>query len=457
MLDVQIDLQKKPDDSAGDSETIPQARLPGKRNLWKRNLKEELKKHLSSKILFMMNACVRCGLCAEACHYACSVSDPGLIPAVKSEKLSIFLKKYLNLPGIGFPFLRKADLPGDGELSALYKAAFEDCTLCGKCAFSCPMGINAGEILSLARTLLCTIGREPAGLTDRVDVALKTGNYVGLTKEDFIETIKWIAEEMEDDIGEDGFSIPIDKQGAQVLYVPHPLEVRDFPFLVMYPVKIFHAAGEDYTFSSYGFDSVNYAFYQGSRTNMMQIAQRMMDAREKLGAKRIVLAPCGHGYRVMRWETEKCLGRPHPFTVLSIIERIDRYIAEGRIRPEKDTVEGPITYHDPCNIARRGGIINAPRNIMKEITSRYVEMQPHGMLNFCCGSGGGLGAMADYGQTRIKMGKVKADQIRKTGARIVATGCFNCMTQIRDLNKAYDLGIKVKSIVELVAESLRLF
>ena len=91
---------------------------------------------------------------------------------------------------------------------------------------------------------------------------------------------------------------------------------------------------------------------------------------------------------------------------------------------------------------------------MKAVTSQYVEMQPHGILNFCCGGGGGLGAMADYGQMRIKMGKVKADQIRRTGAKIVATGCFNCMTQIRDLNKAYDLGIEVKSIVEVVADSL---
>jgi Fe-S oxidoreductase len=220
-------------------------------------------------------------------------------------------------------------------------------------------------------------------------------------------------------------------------------------------VKILHAAEEDYTFSSYDFDTVNYAYYQGSKDNMMRIAGRMLEARQMLGAKSIALAPCGHGYRVMRWEAEKYLGKRFSFPLLAIVELIERYIRTGRIQVDKNVFEGPITFHDPCNIARRGGIIKAPRNILNALTSEFVEMQPNGALNYCCGGGGGLGSTADYGKIRISTGKTKADQIRQTGAKIVATNCFNCMTQIRDLNKAYDLGIEVKSIVELVAGSLK--
>jgi Fe-S oxidoreductase len=418
-------------------------------------MQRALKKNLSRQILFMMKACVNCGICAEACHFYCSTSDPEVIPVNKFRKLSLLLRRYFDPVSSRLPFLKGIQPPDDTELSQLFKAAYEDCTLCGKCALSCPLGINTGEMMFLARAMLCSVGQLPSGLVDPVKAAFKVGNYLGLSTQDFIENIEWIAEEMEDDIGQENFSIPIDRQGAAVLYIPHPLEARDLPFLLMDAVKILHTAQEDYTFSSYDFDTVNYAYYQGSKENMMRIAGRLLEARQMLGAKSIALAPCGHGYRVMRWEVEKYLGKRFSFSVLAIVELIERYITTGRIQMEKNVFEGPVTFHDPCNVARRGGVIQAPRNILKALTSEFIEMQPNGARNYCCGGGGGLASTADYGQIRINNGKTKADQIRRTGAKIVATNCFNCMTQIRDLNKAYDLGIEVKSIVELVAGSLK--
>ena len=415
-----------------------------------------VKKNLSRQIQFMLNSCVNCGLCAESCHYYCATGDSELIPVSKFKKLSRILQTHFHPVKSRLAFLMKFGRPDLQMIDELYKAAYENCTLCGKCALTCPMGINTGEILYLARAMLAAVGRLPSGLKDPVETAFEVGNYLGLSTDDFVENIEWIAEEMSDDIGEENFSIPIDKKDAEVLYIPHPLEARDLPFLLMYAIKILHIAEEDYTISSYDFDTVNYAYYQGSKDNMMRIAQRMLDAREKLRAKRIVLAPCGHGYRVMRWEVEKYLGKPFAFPpVQTIVELIDGYIRQGRIRLEKDAFEGPMTYHDPCNIARRGGVIQAPRNILNALTSTFVEMHPHGARNYCCGGGGGLASTGDYGQLRITMGKKKAEQIRQSGAKVVVTNCFNCMTQIRDLSKAYDLGVEVKSIVELVAESLK--
>ncbi len=415
-----------------------------------------LKKNLSRQIQFMLNSCVNCGLCAESCHYYSATGESELIPVNKFKVLSRILQTHFHPVKSRLPFFRKHDCPDEQMIIELYKAAYENCTLCGKCALTCPMGINTGEILYLARAMLAAVDRLPTGLKDPVETFFEVGNYLGLSTGDFIENIEWIAEEMGEEIGEESFSIPIDKKNAEVLYIPHPLEARDLPFLLMYAIKILHSAAEDYTISSYDFDTVNYAYYQGSKDNMMRIAQRMLDAREKLQAKSIALAPCGHGYRVMRWEVEKFCGRPFTFPpVQTIVELIDRYIRQGRISLEKDTFEGPMTYHDPCNIARRGGVILPPRNILKALTSTFVEMQPHGARNYCCGGGGGLASTGDYGQLRITMGKKKAEQIRQTGAKVVVTNCFNCMTQIRDLSKAYDLGVEVKSIVELVAESLK--
>ena len=421
-----------------------------------KQMRRAVKKNLSRQIQFMLNSCVNCGLCAQACHYYCATNDSELIPVNKFKKLSRILQTHFHPVKSRLPFLIKRDQPDEHMIIDLYKAAYENCTLCGKCALTCPMGINTGEILYLARAMLVGIGRLPSGLKTPVETAFEVGNYLGLSTEDFIENIDWIAEEMGDEIEAENFSIPIDKKNAEILYIPHPLEARDLPFLLMYAIKILHFAGENYTISSYDFDTVNYAFYQGSKDNMMRIAQRMLDAREKLQAKSIALAPCGHGYRVMRWEVEKYLGKPFSFPpVQTIVELIDHYLRQERIRVQKDAFEGPMTFHDPCNIARRGGVIQAPRNVLNALTSSYVEMHPHGARNYCCGGGGGLASTGDYGQLRITMGRKKAEQIRQTGAKIVVTNCFNCMTQIRDLSKAYELGIEVKSIVELVAESLK--
>jgi Fe-S oxidoreductase len=222
----------------------------------------------------------------------------------------------------------------------------------------------------------------------------------------------------------------------------------------MYALRILEGAGVNYTLSSEHFDTVNYAYYQGSKANMMRIAGRMIAAAQKLGVKQVVLAPCGHGFRVMRWEAERYLGQRLPFSVHTITERVAEYIKTGRLKLNPGTVKERVTYHDPCNIARRGGVVRAPRDVLHAVGADLVEMHPHGVANYCCGGGGGLAATSDFGNVRMAMGKIKAEQIRRTGAKIVVTACFNCMTQIRSLNQKYDLGIEVKSILELVASAL---
>ena len=49
------------------------------------------------------------------------------------------------------------------------------------------------------------------------------------------------------------------------------------------------------------------------------------------------------------------------------------------------------------------------------------------------------GEMRKY---RLRCGKIKAEQIRETGAKVIFVPCHNCIDQIRDLSKEYDLGIK---------------
>ena len=282
----------------------------------------------------------------------------------------------------------------------------------------------------------------------------RKGNYVGMSNEDFIENMEWIGEELADEFEIEDYSVPIDKPGAEILYVPHPLEVRDLPFLLMYALRSLDASGINYTLSSQHFDTVNYAYYQGSKENMMRIARRLIQTAEDMDVKQVILAPCGHGFRVMKWEAERYLEQKLPFSVHTIPERVAHYIETGQLRLKTDTLKEKVTFHDPCNVARRGGVVQAPRDIIRALGADFVEMHPHGVANYCCGGGGGLGATSEFGKVRMSMGKAKAEQIRATGAKIVITSCFNCLTQIRSLNKEYDLGIEVKNILELVAYAI---
>ncbi len=418
-------------------------------------MRQTLRDNLTSQVVAMSKACVHCGMCADSCHYYLSTGDQELIPSIKLEKFTNLFGKEFDPIRRRLPFKRKSDAFRAEKVDGLFKTAFEDCTLCGRCASACPMGINTRRIFILARAMFDSSGQLPEGLNEPIKLALETGNFIGMSIEDFVDNIEWLAEESGSEIGVEDFSIPIDKTGAETFYIPHPLEVRDNPFLFISYIKILHFAEEDYTFSTHHFDTTNYAFYQVNKGNILHTVKRILDAREKIQAKSIVLSPCGHGYRALRWESEKLLGKKISFPVYTFAELIDRYIQAGRIKVEKDTFEGPITYQDPCNMARLGGVIEEPRNILKALSSNFVEMQPSGALNFCCGGGGGLAATSDYAKTRVSSGKTKADQIRQTGAKIVATNCYNCKVQINELSKAYDLGVEVKSITELVADSLK--
>ncbi|MCX7763247.1 MAG: (Fe-S)-binding protein, partial [Candidatus Kryptonium sp.] len=143
-----------------------------------------------------------------------------------------------------------------------------------------------------------------------------------------------------------------------------------------------------------------------------------------------------------------------PFKVRSIVEIVAEYIQSGKLILEPDANLEAVTYHDSCNLARASGILKEPRIILNSVVKNFKEMNPHGVENYCCGGGGGLVALPEYYEKRMKAGKAKAEQIRKTGAKIVATACENCKLQLNDLNNYYNLGIEVKGLVDLVANAI---
>ena len=148
------------------------------------------------------------------------------------------------------------------------------------------------------------------------------------------------------------------------------------------------------------------------------------------------------------------------YGVYTVFDLMMQYIKEGRIQIDKSRHPQLATYHDPCNYGRKSemffghGYFEEPRWITQQCCEHFVDMYPNRMNNYCCGAGGGAWAMP-YSDERIYYGRVKAKQIRDTGAKLVIAPCHNCRDQImKSLTKEYGLDIETKYIWELVADSL---
>jgi Fe-S oxidoreductase len=275
-----------------------------------------------------------------------------------------------------------------------------------------------------------------------------------VSEEDYVDTLQWMEEELQAEVEDPTAKIPIDKKGARVVYTFNPREVKYFPYLIQAAAKIFNAAGEDWTVSTESWDATNYALFSGDDDAARVIASNLENAVNHLGADVLVMAECGHGYRSQRWEGENWVGHRYPFPVMSFVELQAQYIREGRIKLDRTVNDKRVTYHDPCNQARNGGIIEEPRYILRHAVMDFVEMEPHGAENYCCGGGGGMLAMSEFAKDRLAAAKIKADQITATGAEIVATSCHNCLDQLDEIKRHYKLKLKIRNLSEFVADAI---
>jgi Fe-S oxidoreductase len=415
---------------------------------------EVLRERIDGKLLTHLNSCVHCGLCAESCMYYKTIGDEKLIPARKVELISSIYRRYHTFVGKLLPKLVSARELNEKTVEEMVDLLFGACTICGRCTTHCSIGVDIDYIVRTGRSMLASMGYVPETLQSTVNAAINTGNNMGIATEEFVDTLQWLEEELQDEVNDPSASIPLNQPNKKILYTLNPREPKFFPLSISAMAKIFYAAKESWSLSTKMYDVTNYAYFSGNHEEAMQIAQRLTDEMQTLNAERCVLAECGHGSRAFRWEAPNYLQQPFPFDVLTSVEFIAEYIKEGRITLDKTRNTKTVTLHDPCNLVRSGGIIEEQRYILKEAVMNFVEMTPHGTDNYCCGGGGGQLAMSEYNERRMKIAEIKADQIRKTGAKIVVTPCHNCVDQLSQINFYFKLGVEIKTIAEIVADAI---
>jgi Fe-S oxidoreductase len=168
--------------------------------------------------------------------------------------------------------------------------------------------------------------------------------------------------------------------------------------------------------------------------------------------KTLVLPECGHAYGAMRWQGANMYGKPLPFRVLHISEFLAEAVREGALKLKP--MAGSVSFHDPCQVSRRGGATGAPREILAALQADLREMAPSGDANWCCGGGGGVVTLPGASQHRYRAFEIKMKQVEATQAERLATSCSNCRLTFDDGQAHYHWDRRMESLLELVAEHL---
>ncbi|MCG6878242.1 MAG: (Fe-S)-binding protein [Deltaproteobacteria bacterium] len=399
---------------------------------------------LNQAMTLYLETCSRCGVCTKACHVHESMPHVKYIAAYRAEIVRRIYKRYFKKQGKLWSTLGESKGLTDMALEELYEAAYS-CTGCRRCVVYCPFGIDTQMIMSIAKLLLVGANSEPEILTLLADTSITKGESLEVFKEGFLQGIKnleaQVVEKWQIEAGVD--AIPVDKEGADLLYVALAGAHSIIP-----AAAIFNAAGEDWTLSF--FEAVNFGAFVGDPTKTKLILKRIIDEARRLKVKEVCICECGTAFRVMKQQSGD-----QPFKVSSITELHARYLKEGRIKLDKSRFKGTVTYHDPCQMARNAGIIDEPRYVLSHLTDDFRDMTPDPRYNWCCGGGGGLVALGeDTLDFRMKSSTVKVDQIKETGASILTTACENCHTQLSNLNDHYKMGVDVQFLSSMVADAL---
>ena len=418
---------------------------------------ESILRHTNYKALFDLYARshTKCGRCASTCQVYQATGDPKDIPCYRTTTLLNIYQRYFTFGGwvkgliVGDGFLRESDI--DDLIDSLYR-----CTACRRCTLVCPMGFDHALITHVGRYILSEMGLSPKALQVSVRAQLEgeTGNTSAVPLPALKSNLEFLAEEIEDEKGIK-IEFPIDKHGVEYVFFCPVSDYLMEAETLMGNALVLHAAGEgdNWTIGSNNYDAINYGLFYNDWILERNIT-RLVEEVRKLGGRTILIGECGHASRSAKQFVPSFCGKNAP-SVINCVELAYRKFKEGKLRLNPNAIEERVTYHDPCNIARSGWIVDQPRELLKAISKDYVEMTHAGAENYCCGGGGGTVSIDEMHDFRMEViGKAKAEQLKATGADIVVAPCANCKKQLREIIDHYDLPMRLAGLHDLLYQAV---
>lgn len=391
-----------------------------------------------------LEACVRCGMCANACHFYATTGDPRYTPIRKLRPLE---QAYHRHVGPFAPFFRLLGLTPRvtaEELEEWQHLLFDSCTMCGRCTLACPMGIDIADLVKQSRHAMFAAGLIPERL-ELMDRTTKLWGSPATPAEDFADIIREAGEEY-------GVPMKVDEPKADYLVTVAPAELTEHTKALADAAKVLNALGVSWTYHGEGFEASNIGYLNGDIELQEKMTRKLIDTAVKIGAHTLVLPECGHAYGAARWEAARWYGDKVPVRVIHMTEFLDEAVASGKIKLKN--VGQTASFHDPCQLVRRGGVTKAPRNVLKALGFDLKELADAGTVGYCCGGGGGVVSNKRSDNLRYRVFEMKRRQVEDAGAERFVTACGQCRITLNLGANKYKWDRKAESLLELVADNL---
>ena len=416
--------------------------------------------------------CAKCQTCSDACPiYVSSGKKEIYRPTFRAEALRRIVNKYIRKKGKFSLKMTGNDIELNWKLVARLAELAYRCTLCRRCAQTCPIGVDNGLITHELRKLFSQeLGIAPEELHAKGSVQhLQKGSSTGMIQQAFADTLEFLEDDIEEKIGR-RITMPIDKKGAEILLIHNAGEYLSWPENPMAFAIIFDAAGIDYTLSSemVGYDAVNYGLWYDD-VQLARVALKHAQIAKDLGVKKIVVGECGHAHKAISVVADRVFTGDLNIPRESCMPILEDIVVNEKIKLDPSKNDFPVTLHDPCNMVRLMGVVEPQRRILRKIAPQFREMEPHGVENYCCGGGSGFAIMSghNFPDWRFHVsGRKKLEQILNAFSdcldpsipKYLCAPCSNCKGQFRDMLAYYDLWEKNRilygGLVELIVNAM---
>lgn len=438
-------------------------------------IKERLEKFRTFHVF--MDICVRCGACADKCHFFLGSGDPKNMPVLRAELLRSIYRKYFTTAGKIFgkaAGARELDIQALKEIWYYY---FQ-CTECRRCSLFCPYGIDQAEITIIGRELLNLLGLNIDWIAGPAANCYRKGNHLGLEPHTIKSSVEFFLSDLEDITGitiEPTFN----RKGAEILFVTPSGDLFADPgtYTAMGYLMLFHELGLDYTWSTYASEGGNFGFFT-SMNMAKRLNYKIYAEAKRLGVKWILGGECGHMWRVLHQYMDTFNGpadflevpkSPITGTVFEsakstkmthVVEFTADLIKHNKLNLDPTRNDHlKVTYHDSCNTSRGMGFLEEPRYVIKSVCNHFYEMPEDTIREktFCCGSGSGLNASENM-ELRMRGGFPRANAVRyvheKHGVNMLANICAIDRASLPPLMDYWVPGVKVTGTHELVGNAL---
>ena len=370
-------------------------------------------------------SCVECGRCTEHCP----ANNTGKV--LNPKEVILGLRSYLRAEGTA----SEAPLLG----VHISEEAIFQCTTCGACEQSCPVGIqHLPDIIGLRRGAVNTGAWEDPFGTKLFLAMERNGNSLGMASGERAKFIEKVGLPLYDGtqeyclwLGCMGAYDPAGRETVQALV--KILRHLNITFGVLRKEKCngdpARRLGNDLLFTSLAEENL-----------------QTIDGVSKEKAPKF-LSICPHCVRTMSTDWQEA-GRTVEIEHHS--ELLARYSAQlpgaGGGSREK------VVYHDPCYLGRYRGVYDEPRSVLAQSVD-VLEAPRNREKSFCCGAGGGQMFLGEEKGERVNI--TRARELTETGAETVAAACPFCASMFRDALKAVSENPpKLLDIAQIVARGL---